>query len=196
MTDSESLELVQRARQGDATAEAALFERYVSRLLQLSQARISSKLGRRVDGEDIVQSVYRSFFVHLREGRFDFQASGDLWRLLAAMAIRKVNRQVQRHSAEKRAMRTEESVAERPDATRLSPEEIARDPPPEVVVELVDELEHLFSTRPPEHRRIVELRLQGHSIPEIARTVNCSERTVHRVLAECKKQLDERSGSA
>ena len=64
MVDDESIELLDRVRQGDEQAATELFDRYVERLIRLAQSRLSAKLRRRVDAEDVVQSVYRSFFSH------------------------------------------------------------------------------------------------------------------------------------
>lgn len=80
--------LVARWQQGDQTAAAELFQRYASRLIALARSQLSVKLAQRVDPEDVVQSVYRSFFVDARNGRYDFQHGGDLWRLLVTMTLR------------------------------------------------------------------------------------------------------------
>ena len=40
-------------------------------------------------------------------------------------------------------------------------------------------------------RRIVELRLQGHSNEEIAEQVHCTERTVQRTLKQLKERWDK-----
>ena len=192
MADSETVEIVARAREGDDAAASALFERYVARLIDLAEARIFKKLGRRLDAEDIVQSVYRSFFLHLRQGRYELRASGDLWRLLATMAVRKVHRQARTHTAEKRAIYREDSVFARSDANWLQPDAFAREPSPDVVLEIIDELEHMYALRSPAQRQIVELRLRNYSIAEISRMARVSERTVHRVLADARKYLETR----
>ncbi len=67
MADDESIELLSRIRQGDEQAATDLFERYVERLIRLAQSRLSAKLQRRIDAEDVVQSVYRSL-KQLKEG--------------------------------------------------------------------------------------------------------------------------------
>ncbi len=62
-TDPLSAQLLIRWREGDQAAADALFRRYAERLIGLVRLRLSEKLARRVDPEDIVQSVYRSFFL-------------------------------------------------------------------------------------------------------------------------------------
>src|SRR5437868_1914055 len=41
----------------------------------------------------------------------------------------------------------------------------------------------------PQHRRVVELRIEGHEVNEIARKTERSKRTVERVLQEARQQL-------
>jgi RNA polymerase sigma-70 factor (ECF subfamily) len=192
MNNFELRSLIHQARSGDARAEKALFERYESRLVRLAQARLCAKLGRRIDAEDIVQSAYRAFFHHLRAGRYEFPVASGVWRMLVAITVRKLNRQVQWHKAEKRTISAEESIAGRPVSPRLAPEKIARDPAPDHVAEVMDELDYIFRARPASHRRIVELRLCGEGIDDIARLVPCCQRTVHRVLAAFRSELDQR----
>jgi hypothetical protein len=81
----------------------------------LVQQRLSAKLGRRVDAEDIVLSAYRRFVVGARAGRFRVERGGDLRRVLAGIAIHKLHGQVERHTAGKRALdrqRQPEELAE------------------------------------------------------------------------------------
>ena len=192
MNNSDLRSLIHKARSGDAGAERALVERFESRLVRLAQVRLCAKLGRRIDAEDIVQSTYRTFFHKLRAGCYEFPASSGVWRMLVAITIRKLNRQVQWHKAEKRTISAEESTAGCPARPRPAPEEIARGPGPDRVAEVLDELDHIFRARPASHRRIVELRLCGEGIGEIARLVPCCQRTVHRVLAAFRRDLDGR----
>jgi DNA-directed RNA polymerase specialized sigma24 family protein len=78
MVDPTSHELFHRYCAGDSQAATEIFDRYVARLMELARRRISPKLGRRVDPDDVVQSAYRSFFVHARESRFALERAGDL----------------------------------------------------------------------------------------------------------------------
>ena len=92
----DSRELLVRYQRGDPTAAEAIFARYANRLLALARSRLSPKLARRVDADDVVQSTYRSFFVR-RRGEFVAEGEGDLWRLLATITLHKLGRQAQRH---------------------------------------------------------------------------------------------------
>ena len=61
-----SLVLLERFRGGDDLAAAEIFDRYFQRLTALARSRLSPRLAQRTDPEDIVLSVYRSFFVDAR----------------------------------------------------------------------------------------------------------------------------------
>src|SRR5262245_34891463 len=85
--------LVARWQKGDQAAAAELFQRYAGRLVALARSQLSDKLAQRVDPEDVVQSVYRSFFVDSREGRYQVERGGDLWQLLVTMTLHKLANQ-------------------------------------------------------------------------------------------------------
>ena len=145
--------------------------------------------------EDVVQSVYCSFFVGARNGQFVLQHSGEMWRLLVGITVNKLHNQLRRHTAGKRAVHLEQSV---PPESRLfdSPEQImAQEPTPEQAAILADTLEQLFRKLEPERRRILELRLQGYGIGEIAAETRFSRPTVRRVLEQIQRWL-ERDNSA
>ena len=87
MSHPKSHELLKQYQAGQSEAVTAIFDRYVERLIALARARIGPKLKRRVDAEDIVQSAYRSFFVHAKNQEYQLARSGDLWRLLAIVCL-------------------------------------------------------------------------------------------------------------
>ena len=70
MDGAGSSNLVARWRAGDQQAATELFSRYANRLIALARKRLSDKLAGHIDPEDVVQSVYRSFFADAREGRY------------------------------------------------------------------------------------------------------------------------------
>ncbi len=67
MSDPKSRELLEQFLAGQGEAATAIFERYVERLLALARTRLGARLRRRVDPEDVVQSAYRSFFLHAQD---------------------------------------------------------------------------------------------------------------------------------
>jgi DNA-directed RNA polymerase specialized sigma24 family protein len=61
----------------------------------------------------------------------------------------------------------------------------------EAAVALADELERFMGGLEPLHRRMLELRLQGYTLDEIAAATNRSDRTVIRVMERIKQQLEQ-----
>src|SRR5688572_10742761 len=85
-----SIELLRLLAAGDEGAAATVFERYAERLTRLARSRLAARLAQRIDAEDVVMSAYRSFFVAARQGRFELERGGDLWRLLVEVTLHKL----------------------------------------------------------------------------------------------------------
>ncbi len=177
-----------RWRQGDQAAADEIFVRYTKRLLGLARRRLSPRMARDLDAEDVVQSAYRSFFVGARAGRYVLQRSGDLWRLLVGITVHKLQRQLERRSAQKRDAAREAS-GRQGSGPDVEAETLAREPTPAEAAAFAETLENLLAPLTPVQRRMVALRLEGHSLEEIAAAVRRSERTVRRVLEEIKQEL-------
>jgi RNA polymerase sigma-70 factor (ECF subfamily) len=189
--DDHSQRLLDRWQTGDQAAAAALFHRYADRLVALVRARLSAKLSRHMDPEDVVQSAYRSFFAGAQEGHFVLQRSGDLWHLLMTIALHKLNDQVKYHTASKRNIAVQQSFGSEDSLFSMQAAVFARDPGPIEAVAVVDELEQLMRRLDPVDRRIVEMRLRGHSLYEIADEMNRSVPTIFRVLERVKQSLPQ-----
>jgi RNA polymerase sigma-70 factor (ECF subfamily) len=185
VTDSSTL--LARWRDGDQQAAAELFHRYAARLLALAHQRLSARMAARVDAEDVVQSVYGSFFAGARNGRFVLQHSGDLWRLLVAITLHKVRRQVHHHTAGKRSINLEEWSND--SLMGIPAERWAGQPSPMDASMLADTLENAMRELTPVQRRIIEMRLQGNTVPEIAAETQRSLATVKRLLHQLKEKL-------
>jgi RNA polymerase sigma factor (sigma-70 family) len=189
----ESSNLVARWRAGDQAAAAELFQRYASRLIALARSRLSARLAQRVDPEDVVQSAYRSFFGDAKDGRCDVRRGGDLWQLLVTITLHKLHDQVKRHRRAKRAVDRELNVGSDESWLNVEAHLATQVPSPMEAVALADEVEQIMRDLKPLYRRILELRLQGYNIDEIAAATQSGERTVRRVLDQVKQQLAQNS---
>jgi RNA polymerase sigma-70 factor (ECF subfamily) len=168
MSDEPStIELLARWREGDQRAEEELFSRYTGQLIALARSRLSPRLAGRIDAEDVVQSAYRSFFLHA--DRFVIQRSGDLWRLLAKITLRKLYHQADRHTAGRRSVARESPLGVTIGTSGVPLEVLAREPSPAETVAVLDELEEVTKTLGPLHKRMVELRLQGYQLKDRGR---------------------------
>jgi RNA polymerase sigma-70 factor (ECF subfamily) len=193
MADHESAELLTRWRAGDQQAATELVDRFTERLVALARGQISERLARRIDAEDVVQSAYRSFFEAAREGQYVLRRTGDLWRLLSAITMHKLQHQVEHHTAGKRSIEKETGFGGASSMSDFGPEFLAREPSPLEAAALVDELAQLLENLKPLHRQMVEMRLQGHALEDIATATDRSERLVRRVLDQLKGRLTERA---
>ena len=189
MSEGETRFVFDRVQSGDDEAAREVFERYLTRLVALARSRLSDKLQQKVDADDIVQSAFRSFFVRAREGQFTIERSGDLWSLLASITRHKLLKQAEHYHQQKRSLDRDQPLAV---AGSKEPPQFAAEPTETEAIALSDELTFLMGELEPLQRKILELRLQGQAIPEIAETVERSERTVRRFLSGFRDQLEDR----
>jgi RNA polymerase sigma-70 factor (ECF subfamily) len=176
---------------GDEDAARHLFEHYSQRLALLADKNISQRLSRRVDGEDIVQSVFRTFFQRSARGEFQIKDSAELWRLMVTITLAKVRSQARRHTSDKRDVNVEVSADDR----YWLFESMTVEPGPVEAAALVDQIEAILAGLPAGYAEILAYRLEGHARTEIARSMGISRQTVHRALSlmqgRLKRQADD-----
>ncbi|QDV67022.1 RNA polymerase sigma factor [Rosistilla carotiformis] len=191
MDEHDSIDLFARVREGESEAQFELFDHYVVRLLGLVRKRISPQFARRIEAEDVVQSAYRSFFSGVQDDRFVLQNSGDLWRLLAAITMNKLHRQLERNKAAKRSVNRECSIQLQlgDSSCTFSVDAVASEPTPEDEVALSEEIGLLMDSFDSAQQTMFELRLAGATIDEIATQMQCSERTVRRFFDQKVKPM-------
>jgi RNA polymerase sigma-70 factor (ECF subfamily) len=177
--------LVRRLKGGSEDAATKLYTRYAQRLRALARSNTSAQLARRVDAEDIVQSVFRIFFAGASRGLYDVPAGEDLWKLLLVIALNKIRGESVYHHAVKRDIRaTAELDRLEPAAEPEDGEAFATN-----FLRLVvkDTLERL----PAIERRMLELRMEGYDVAEISDRVGRSKRTVERTLQQARIRLKQ-----
>lgn len=190
--DEPSSELLRRCQAGDPSAAETLFRRYFTRLHGLVRTRLSKQLAERLDADDVVQITFRSFFSGVRDGRYVLKRAGDLWRLLAAIAVNKLRHEERRHAADKRSLGVEQLPLPPREELDEDTAWLAREPTPEEAAMLADEVQALLRPLNDEQRRMVQLRLQGNTLNDIAEAMRCSQRTVRRIMDNVKRHLEER----
>jgi len=116
---------------------------------------------------------------------------GDLWRLLAAITLHKLQHRAERHTAGKRDAARERHFGGESSLFALRGRHPSGAPSPPEEAALADTLERLLRGLGPLQRRMVELRLQGYRLGEIAADVRRSERTVRRLLEQVKGRLQD-----
>lgn len=190
MENEDSAKLLAKWQDGDEAAANEIFNRYVRRLTALARTHMSDKLQKRLDADDVVQSVFRSFFD--QSARYVHRRAGDLWRLLASITVNKVRSQAQFHQAAKRHIDTDQSILVGDAQTAVPLPLVAEQPSPAEIVAAVEELELAMRDLEPYQRMIFEERLQGRSIEDIAEQTSRSERTVRRCLQQIREHLESR----
>ena len=168
---------------GEQDAATELYARYAARLRGLARTWIGDDLQPRFDADDVLQSVFRTFFRRAAAGQYQVPEGEELWSLLLVIALNKLRGLAAHHRAAKRSVRSTaafELAEGRTDPTEEEAGQILR----LLVAELLEEL-------PPASARLVELRITGHSVDEIAAATERSKRTVERVLQSFRARLQE-----
>lgn len=192
MEESKSFDgLCSGLRAGDSDSARELFTRFATRLVALARSRLDTRLRQKVDPEDVVQSVYKSFFIRAADGQFEFDNWDNLWTILAVITLRKCGHRVEHFRAACRDIRREQSPAGfNPDESVASFQAIARDPQPSEAALFTETLERVMQQLNVREREVLTLRLQGHSTAEIAPLVQRTDRTVRLVLERIRKLLE------
>jgi RNA polymerase sigma-70 factor (ECF subfamily) len=177
--------LLRRLQHGQADASTELYLRYAERLLGIAAAQTSPDLARRVDPEDIVQSVFRTFFRRASLGHYTVPDGEEIWKLLLVIALNKVRATGAFHRAAKRDVRRTSGGQ----AFERAVESLhAQDEGPLSLLRIV--VEELLQGLPDAHRHMIELRIEGHEVSDIAAAVQRSKRSVERVLQDFRQRLD------
>lgn len=189
LEDASNQELLAAWNQGSQQAADVLVRRYMVRLTALAGSRLSRKLARRIDAEDIVMSAWRSFFVGASPGRFQPSEDDNLWPLLVTITLRKIARQAARHSTERRNFELDTTFDESTDWRSA----VSKDPSPDEAAILVDEVESLFDRLDKPDREVLTRRLQGEDLASIADAMNRSERTIGRSMQRIRSMITDNS---
>ncbi|HXG10442.1 MAG TPA: sigma-70 family RNA polymerase sigma factor [Gemmataceae bacterium] len=176
--------LLRHLRGGSEEAATQIYLRYAHRLRALARARCSSELARRVEVDDIVQSVFSSFFRGINQGYYDVPVGEELWKLLLVIALNKIRTQGNYHRAAKRDVRLTSGGQDLDELDRHGHEP---DGTPMAILQMV--IDETVERLPEQQRQMVVLRIEGYEVAEIAARVGRSKRTVERVLQEFRQQL-------
>jgi RNA polymerase sigma-70 factor (ECF subfamily) len=173
-------ELAGRLRSGDEGASAEVFRRFQSRLVALARSRLEERIRRKEDPEDVVQSVYRSFFVRFRDGRLTPGTWDELWGLLTWITLCKCRSRAAFFRAARRDVAAEVPAASAEAVAEL----VDREPTPAEEVAVIEAVERVMGGLDGEDREVVSMALQGYTVSEIAERVGRAERTVRRFIRE------------
>lgn len=174
--------LLRRISAGEDDAATELYRRYAARLIDLAAAKTSPDVKQRVDPEDIVQSVFRTFFRRASLGEYEVPDGDELWKLFLVIGLNKIRAVAGYHKAAKRDVRQTAGYDLVAGAGPVVPDDMARR-----TLELT--IDELLAPLPETHREIIRLRIDGCEVAEIATRVKRAKRSVERILQEFREKL-------
>ena len=175
MSDS-FVDFVGRLQRSDDVAAQQLFGRFTHQLIVLAMRHVGVGMRHKVDPEDVVQSVYKSFFLRYGDGKLGAVNWNSLWGLLTLITVRKCAERASYHHAECRDTAREVSQPRGDDsAERLEP--FGREPTPLEAAVLSETVEQLHSILDEDERPILEMSLQGYTTREISERLERADST-------------------
>lgn len=175
--------LLRRFRTGQDDAATELYLRYAKKLETLARSEMANRLTARFDPEDVVQSVFRTFFRRASEPMFDGPSGDQIWQLLLVIATNKVRKLGRFHRQQKR------DVGRTVTATEDMPPPETVDHVPLLVLQMV--IDESMADLPEYQRTMIEMRINGHTADEIAEATGRCSRTVERVVKRFREQIDK-----
>lgn len=176
--------LLFRFQRGNGDAATRLYLRYADRLLALASKQCSRDLLSRVSPEDIVQSVFRTFFRRAARGSYEVPAGEELWKLFLVISLNKIRSLGSFHRAQRRDVKLTTAGAGFERALLV---ESGHDEQALAILRMV--VDDALADLPATHRDIVSLRIEGHEVDEVSRRTGRAKRSVERVLQEFRKRL-------
>jgi len=182
-------------QQGDERAAERLWQEYFLKIVRLAKRRMDGLRLRAADEEDVALSAMNSFCRMAQNREAPIADSNELWKLLATIVKRKVNKERQRQFAAKRQehrLLGESEISPPVNDDKKEHNALAqfsgRDPSPELAVELAETWERILEL--PDAEELVLLKNSGYSNSEIAEKMGCSTRTVQRNIEKIWKEWE------
>jgi RNA polymerase sigma-70 factor (ECF subfamily) len=184
---SEFTALLARARDGDPAALTELLRQYEAKVRLVARVLLGSALRPYLDSLDIVQSVHRTLLVGLRQEKFALSAPEHLIALALTLVRRKVARQWRHLQRQRRLDR-------RPGDTGGSLSDVltslsSPEGDPARAAQLKDQVDHLCANLGEAERRLLELRVQGYSLAEVACELGLSAVALRVRLTRLRQRL-------
>ncbi|MCP4784357.1 MAG: RNA polymerase subunit sigma-70 [Fuerstiella sp.] len=182
---------------GDSVAANRIWQHYFDRLVRSVRHRLYGQNRAVSDEEDIVLSVFDSFYSAVEKGRFpDLSDRDDLWQLLLRMSARKVVDKRRHDQRQRRGGNVKIKSMDHTGDDGTVIEAIGDEPSPEMVLMMQESVEQIFShLGVGQLRDIAGAKLEGYSNAELAERFGCSERTIerrlHLIREKCQQELVE-----
>lgn len=187
---------IDQAKDGNSVAAHQLWHHYYDRLIRAARQNLRGQNQGMADEEDIVVSVFESFYRAAENGRFpDLSGRDDLWRLLLTMSARKIVDKRRHDRRQRRGAGAKLRSIEQPGGEDEAViQVIGNEPTPDMVLMMTESFERLLA-----HLGVGQLRdlavgkMEGFSNAELAIRFQCSERTIerrlHLIREKCQQEL-------
>lgn len=180
--------LVERVRLGDESALAELIQRYEAEVRLTARLLLGRALRPHLDTVDLVQSVYHSLLVGLREKKIEVGTPQQFLGLAVTIVRRKVARHWRRIQRQQRIEPRCDETEEVGDLLTALP---TPDAGPAETVQYNDTLAHVRDRLDEKDRQLIELRLQGCSTAEVARQLGLDPDILRVRLSRLRRRLRE-----
>ena len=177
--------LVVRVRAGDqdaATELAKMFEPFIVRDVRFAmrKRRDFGRIRPRLGSSDVCQSVFKSLFAGLKEGRFELNRPDQLERLLRVMSRFKIATEGRRLSVILREVIDGDSP---PDQTDSGPS-------PEKPIDDQDLADNVVKHFSDDELELLHRRLEGETWPSIALQLGVSAESLRKKLARAIERVN------
>lgn len=177
-------ELLDRFQSGDDSAALELYDFFNDHVMRVVRRRMSQVIRPRLDTEDLAQSVWTTLWKNRQRFR-GLQDSDAAMAFIVTIAKRKAAFAMRKHVAsKKRSVRSEASgddmIAGTPERQVASPSQ---------TLQAKETMEKLVEGESERCRDIVNCRLSGMTLEQVAQTVGVDERTVRRILERLERKL-------
>jgi RNA polymerase sigma factor (sigma-70 family) len=178
--------LMARAKAGDSVAVAELVRQYEPEVRIVARVLLGPALRPHLDSIDLVQSVHRSLLVGLRQNKLDIGGPEQLVGLVLTMLRRKVARKWRHIRRQQRLSRGPTGAAE---LAGLLMSVGSGESDPARAAELSDSVHKICGGLADVDRRLIEMRLEGHTTAEAARVLDMDRHVLGVRLQRLRQKL-------
>jgi DNA-directed RNA polymerase specialized sigma24 family protein len=186
MDDQSVTGWIDQLANGHNQAADELWQHISARLHEFALQKLDPKTRRNYDERDAANSAFHSLCRGLADGRIEAENRDALWGLLAVITSRKISAQRRYQNRQKRGggiVRGESGFGEAGIGAVGSNQQT-----PDMLAEVSESCAHLFDAIPDETlKKIVLFKFQGATNAEVARELECTERTIERKLERIRR---------
>ena len=184
------------ARAGESAAAQEIWQRYFARLVQLAREILPTHAKRAFDEEDVAHSALRCFLHGIAQDRYpQLNDRHGLWNLLVVITARKAKAYLRRQNRAKRGggqVQGETAFLSPDDDARGIDQVLGAEPTPAFAAQVAEECQRLLDALGDATlQTIAILKMEGHTVDEIAAQLGSTKRTVERRLHIIRKTWEQ-----